>query len=89
EADRRFHLALLGLAGNQRLVETVSDLRKRPRLYGLTALDERGELIPSAEEHLELLDVMLTGDVEAAAAAGLAEKVRAGEATPRELAEFR
>ncbi|MFJ9699838.1 hypothetical protein [Streptomyces fradiae] len=29
------------------------------------------------------------GDVEAAAAAGLAEKVRAGEATPRELAEFR
>ncbi|WOI59200.1 DUF6571 family protein [Streptomyces fradiae] len=29
------------------------------------------------------------GDVEAAAAAGLAEKARAGEATPRELAEFR
>lgn len=62
EADRRFHLALLGLAGNERLVETVSDLRKRTRLYGLTALDERGELIPSAEEHLELLDVMLAGD---------------------------
>ncbi|WNF30109.1 GntR family transcriptional regulator [Streptomyces sp. C11-1] len=68
EADRRFHLALLGLAGNQRLVETVGDLRKRTRLYGLTALDERGELIPSAEEHLELLDVMLTGDAEGAEA---------------------
>ena len=68
EADRRFHLALLGLAGNERLVETVGDLRKRTRLYGLTTLDERGELIPSAEEHLELLDVMLAGDAEGAEA---------------------
>ncbi|MEU6982447.1 GntR family transcriptional regulator [Streptomyces sp. NPDC046324] len=66
EADRRFHLTLLGLAGNERLVETVGDLRKRSRLYGLTALDERGELIPSAEEHLELLDLMLAGDAKGA-----------------------
>lgn len=62
EADRRFHLSLLALSGNERLVETVSDLRKRSRLYGLTGLDERGELIHSAEEHLELLDLMLAGD---------------------------
>ncbi|MFI0739303.1 GntR family transcriptional regulator [Streptomyces sp. NPDC021100] len=68
EADRRFHLTLLGLSGNERLVETVGDLRKRSRLYGLTALDERDELIPSAEEHVELLDLMLTGDAEAAEA---------------------
>ncbi|GAA0394678.1 GntR family transcriptional regulator [Streptomyces luteireticuli] len=68
EADRRFHLTLLGLAGNERLVETVGDLRKRSRLYGLTGLDERGELIPSAEEHLELLDLMLAGDAEGAEA---------------------
>ncbi|MCX5203587.1 GntR family transcriptional regulator [Streptomyces sp. NBC_00237] len=68
EADRRFHLTLLGLAGNERLVETVGDLRKRSRLYGLTRLDERNELLPSAEEHLELLDLMLTGDAEAAEA---------------------
>ncbi|MFI9240429.1 GntR family transcriptional regulator [Streptomyces cinnamoneus] len=66
EADRRFHLTLLALSGNERLVETVSDLRKRSRLYGLNALDERGELIPSAEEHLELLDLMLAGDAEGA-----------------------
>ncbi|MEV4742825.1 GntR family transcriptional regulator [Streptomyces sp. NPDC049555] len=64
EADRRFHLTLLGLAGNERLVETVGDLRKRSRLYGLTGLDERGELLPSAEEHLELLDLMLAGDAD-------------------------
>ncbi|MCZ4119256.1 GntR family transcriptional regulator [Streptomyces sp. H39-S7] len=66
EADRRFHLTLLGLAGNERLVEAVGDLRKRSRLYGLTRLDERGELVSSAEEHLELLDLMITGDAEAA-----------------------
>ncbi|MCA6095492.1 GntR family transcriptional regulator [Streptomyces sp. SCA3-4] len=66
EADRQFHLSLLALSGNERLVETVSDLRKRSRLYGLTALDRRGELIPSAEEHLELLDLMLAGDAKGA-----------------------
>ncbi|MFD0265916.1 GntR family transcriptional regulator [Streptomyces sp. NPDC127106] len=68
EADRRFHLTLLGLAGNERLVETVGDLRKRSRLYGLTGLDEAGKLVSSAEEHLELLDLMLAGDAEGAEA---------------------
>ncbi|WP_418960125.1 GntR family transcriptional regulator [Streptomyces tritici] len=68
EADRRFHLGLLGLAGNERLVETVGDLRKRTRLYGLTALDARGDLVPSAEEHLELLGLLLAGDAEGAEA---------------------
>lgn len=62
DADRRFHLTLLGLAGNDRLVETVGDLRKRSRLYGLTGLDERGLLVSSAEEHHELLDLMTAGD---------------------------
>ncbi|MCQ4041179.1 GntR family transcriptional regulator [Streptantibioticus rubrisoli] len=66
EADRQFHLGLLALAGNERLVETVGDLRKRSRLYGLTALNERGQLLPSAEEHLELLELMLAGDAEGA-----------------------
>ncbi|BAJ32442.1 MULTISPECIES: GntR family transcriptional regulator [Kitasatospora] len=66
EADRQFHLDLLALAGNARLVETVNDLRKRSRLYGLNRLDQQGELVASAEEHLELLDVLLTGDADAA-----------------------
>ncbi|MFJ6796833.1 GntR family transcriptional regulator [Streptomyces sp. NPDC091268] len=66
EADRRFHLSLLALAGNDRLVETVGDLRKRSRLYGLTGLDEAGKLVSSAEEHIELLDLMIAGDAEAA-----------------------
>ncbi|MFI6845834.1 GntR family transcriptional regulator [Kitasatospora sp. NBC_00085] len=68
EADRQFHLDLLGLAGNAHLVEVVGDLRKRSRLYGLNRLDQRGELVSSAEEHVELLDLMLSGDAEAAEA---------------------
>ncbi|MEU9981676.1 GntR family transcriptional regulator [Streptomyces sp. NPDC050856] len=68
DADRRFHLSLLALSGNDRLVETVGDLRKRSRLYGLTALDERGLLVASAQEHHELLDLMLDGDPRAAEA---------------------
>lgn len=62
EADRRFHLGLLALAGNRHLVEVVGDLRKRSRLYGLTALAEHGLLESSAQEHLELLDALLARD---------------------------
>lgn len=65
EADTRFHLGLLALAGNAHLVEVVADLRKRSRLYGLTALVEAGRLLASAEEHLELLDALLERDEKA------------------------
>jgi DNA-binding GntR family transcriptional regulator len=62
EADRRFHLGLLALAGNEHLDQVVGDLRKRSRLYGLTALVERGLLEEPAEEHHELLDALLACD---------------------------
>ncbi|MFF8996531.1 GntR family transcriptional regulator [Streptomyces achromogenes] len=65
EADTRFHLGLLALAGNAHLVEVVADLRKRSRLYGLTALVQAGRLLASAEEHLELLDALLERDEQA------------------------
>ncbi|MEU5701369.1 GntR family transcriptional regulator [Streptomyces aurantiacus] len=65
EADIRFHLGLLALAGNAHLVEVVGDLRKRSRLYGLHALVEAGRLDASAEEHLEILDALVAGDEEA------------------------
>ncbi|MEV4447943.1 MULTISPECIES: GntR family transcriptional regulator [Streptomyces] len=65
EADIRFHLGLLALAGNAHLVEVVGDLRKRSRLYGLDALVEAGRLQDSAEEHLELLDALVDRDPEA------------------------
>ncbi|MEU4090686.1 GntR family transcriptional regulator [Streptomyces aureus] len=62
EADIRFHLGLLALAGNSHLVEVVGDLCKRSRLYGLDALVRAGRLEESAREHLELLDALLERD---------------------------
>jgi DNA-binding GntR family transcriptional regulator len=66
EADREFHLTLLGHAGNRHLVELVGDLRSRARLYGLTHLADSGVLIDSAREHATLLDALAKGDAEAA-----------------------
>jgi DNA-binding GntR family transcriptional regulator len=62
EADHRFHLGLLALAGNPRLVEVVRDLRAHTRLYGLRKLVEEGRLTDSAAEHSELLDAMVQRD---------------------------
>ncbi|MFD4945226.1 GntR family transcriptional regulator [Streptomyces sp. NPDC058409] len=72
EADRRFHLELLGLAGNRRLVEEVGNLRKRSRLFGLNRLDATGQLTASAEEHVQLLDLVIAGDAQRAEACMLA-----------------
>ncbi|MCG7209203.1 GntR family transcriptional regulator [Streptomyces arenae] len=65
EADLAFHLGLLALAGNDHLVDVVRDLRRRSRLFGLTALARAGRLTASAEEHLELLDALLARDEQA------------------------
>jgi DNA-binding GntR family transcriptional regulator len=68
EADRRFHVELLRLAGNEHLVSVVRDLRARARLYGLQQLAQRGVLEASAREHEQLLDLVLARDAEGAAA---------------------
>ncbi|MEU5344482.1 GntR family transcriptional regulator [Streptomyces sp. NPDC020766] len=65
EADMRFHLGLLALAGNDHLVEVVRDLRKRSRLYGLHALVKADRLEASAAEHLDILDALIARDEEA------------------------
>ncbi|MCP2351663.1 GntR family transcriptional regulator [Nonomuraea roseoviolacea] len=67
EADEAFHLNLLALAGNAHLLGTVRELRHRSRLYGISRLAEGGKLADSAREHLDLLDVVASGDAEAAA----------------------
>lgn len=63
EADRRFHLGLLALHGNRHLVDTVSDLRSRSRLYGLNALVQADRLFDSAAEHEQLLNAMIAKDL--------------------------
>nr|WP_245984272.1 GntR family transcriptional regulator [Streptomyces tateyamensis] len=61
-ADGEFHAALLALAGNARLVETVADLANRTRLHGPAGLDRTGDLRAVAAQHLELVELMLAGD---------------------------
>jgi DNA-binding GntR family transcriptional regulator len=68
EADRRFHLGLLAVSGNAHLVHVVGNLRARSRLYGLHSLAERGELVASAREHQQILDLVLDRDADGAVA---------------------
>ncbi|WP_406229459.1 GntR family transcriptional regulator [Nocardia sp. NBC_01009] len=58
EADRVFHLRLLSYADNTRMTNLVSDLRAHTRLFGLSSLLERGELVDSAREHLDIVDTI-------------------------------
>lgn len=66
ESDRELHLALLGEAGNPRLVEMVGRLRDQSRLYGLEQLAADGVLVDSAAEHVRLIDALESGDRRAA-----------------------
>lgn len=65
DADRRFHLGLLTLGGNKRLVESVAQLRDQTRLYGVNTLAVEGRLSNTAPEHFEILDVLLARDAKA------------------------
>lgn len=67
EYDRQFHLGLLALTSNAELVTLVASLRSRARLYGIARLADTGELIVSANEHLEILDLIALGDREGVA----------------------
>jgi DNA-binding GntR family transcriptional regulator len=62
EADRAFHLALLALAGNRHLVDVVGNLRSRSRLHGLAERANEAQLLRSAREHEQVVDLVLAGD---------------------------
>jgi DNA-binding GntR family transcriptional regulator len=62
DADRRFHLGLLELGNNERLVQIIDGLRDQTRLYGLKDMSDKGTLVISAEEHLPILDALVAGD---------------------------
>jgi DNA-binding GntR family transcriptional regulator len=62
-ADRDFHMGLLRLAGNQRMVEIVAGLRDQTRLVGLRSLAAADALQASAAEHRPILEAMRRRDV--------------------------
>lgn len=64
-ADRAFHGALLGLAGNRQLVRTADDLHRRaqwPRVSGSSSCRRAG-LLAHAAAHTELLDALAARDL--------------------------
>ncbi|MER5217124.1 GntR family transcriptional regulator [Streptomyces sp. NPDC002838] len=64
DLDRQFHLGLLELLGNRRLVAMVGQLRDQARMEGLQKLADQGELTQSGEEHLAIVDAIASGDAE-------------------------
>src|SRR5215475_3051326 len=50
-ADREFHLGMLELTGNGRLVQLVGQLRDQTRIVGISKLAHDGRLVASAMEH--------------------------------------
>jgi len=62
ELDRDFHLGLLGLYGNRRLVEMVGELRSQTRMVNLARMTHSRELRESAREHHLMLDLLEGGD---------------------------
>ena len=62
ESDRDFHLGLLGLHGNVRLVDMVRELRSQTRMINLARMTKSDELPESAREHHLMLDLLDRGD---------------------------
>lgn len=60
--DRDFHLFLLGLRGNQRLLDMVTVLRDHTRLYGLGDGANRQLRVEAADEHRQLVAKILGRD---------------------------
>jgi DNA-binding GntR family transcriptional regulator len=65
-ADRDFHLSLLTLSGNRRLVEIIAGLRDQTRIVGMYSLGEADALRASAAEHRPILDALRARDTAAA-----------------------
>lgn len=66
--DRELHLQLLSMADNGRLVKVVGELRDQTRLYGLDRIVGSQAFLESAEEHDQILDLVQSGESEAAGA---------------------
>lgn len=66
QLDRQFHLELLALAGNRFLVESVGELRNRERLALLREWSRANELMRNAQEHIQLLDLLVAGNAKRA-----------------------
>ncbi|MGF3056500.1 GntR family transcriptional regulator [Microbacterium sp. YY-01] len=67
QADADFHSHILTILDNQRLIETVTNLRQETRMTGLAALLGTPQLRRTASEHHLILDLLLDGDADGVA----------------------
>ncbi len=65
-ADRRFHVELLSLTGNSRLVEIIAGLRDQTRMTGRRSLSDHEALKATAAEHRPIVEALRARDAEAA-----------------------
>lgn len=61
ESDLAFHLGLLAVLGNDRLVAAVRTLRDQTRQLRLTELVGTQDLVRAARSHLDILDALVSG----------------------------
>ncbi|AXE23653.1 GntR family transcriptional regulator [Streptomyces globosus] len=66
EADRAFHRQVLGLAGNEQLVQVAEELHRRSQwpLPGAPRV-RRADLVADAAEHAALLEALVAGELAA------------------------
>jgi phosphonate utilization transcriptional regulator len=62
QLNLQFHEILLETAGSQKLTETYKRLIKELHLFRMRALDDGGGLRVSADEHLEIVEAVASGD---------------------------
>jgi DNA-binding GntR family transcriptional regulator len=90
-SDREFHLGLLKLHGNGRLLRLVAQLRDQTRLAGITELAREGNLAASAREHRDILESLRRRDADRAEALMRTHLIHtrgiwAGRSEPRQTA---
>lgn len=61
ESDLAFHLGLLAILRNERLVAAVRALRDQTRQLRLTALVGTDDLAAAARSHLDIVDALVSG----------------------------
>jgi DNA-binding GntR family transcriptional regulator len=68
DSDRDFHMGIMAHLGNERLNQVVGSLRDQSRLYGLDVAAGTESLLQSTHEHADLLNAILAGSADEAAA---------------------
>jgi DNA-binding GntR family transcriptional regulator len=68
DSDRDFHMGIMAHLGNERLNQVVGSLRDQSRLYGLDVAAGTESLLQSTHEHADLLNAIMAGSPDEAAA---------------------